>query len=103
MDAKRQQILVIPLDMDGPGDYSLEEFTGMWEAAVLKIPEQWRDKAIVELDGGYDSRPTFRLRFSRDETDAEMTERLNRQAKMMRNRDMADRETYRRLKQRFEP
>lgn len=100
---ERRRFRVEAFEQWGDEEWTLADFTRLFEEAVAKIPPAERDDATVEYrSGGYDESGCFRILYSRDETDAEMAKRIGEVANYVRNCRANERRTYESLKRKYE-
>lgn len=85
----------------------IDEWVEWLHEARAETPEEYRSvlKCMVQFDGGhYDdgSSASFNIWYERPETDAEMTERVNRGIAYVRQKASDEYLTYEALKRKFE-
>jgi hypothetical protein len=88
----------------GPTSWDMEETYEFIKKYFEKIPEEFRSHATCEVECSCDSGDELRWRISyrRPETDEEVNARKARDAVYLKKREDLDRETYERLKAKFE-
>lgn len=80
-------------------EWKLQDFIQQVSQAV---PEQYRDKAVVEFSGGgYEESGSFRITYTRPETDEEVSDRVRQALDYARSSIAAERNQYLRLKAKF--
>ncbi len=86
--------------------WPLPEFLKLLNEAVESIPETFRDRAEVELQGGYDESTWLKITYSRPETNNEFNVRVGKYAEYARRqiaeKERRDASEYQRLKAKFE-
>ena len=83
----------------------LEDFLKDFFAELDKIPQEYREKAVVSkiVEDGYDGHEVqIEIYYSRPETDEEYTERLMEYEISKQMKEQKEKETLKRLKEKYE-
>lgn len=90
---------------DWPETTKLAAFRQWLADAEAKIPEEYRSTATIEIDsiGGYEGEHHAEviIAYWRPETDDEMAERLDREARQRAHQEARERDTLERLKAKY--
>ena len=98
----RPFVTVVVLN-EWPDRWKVNAFLEIINGAVAKIPPEWRDVAVVDLDGGLDESTSLSISYTRPKTDAEVAAAAETRARAVQAEQDRQREEYLRLKAKFEP
>lgn len=97
----RKTVTEVPFQKTPDESWTIGEFLAEIGFAVASIPEELREKASVDLEGGYDEWSRLTISYERPETDAEVARRVESAHDYARRQQASERSAYERLKQKF--
>jgi hypothetical protein len=96
-------VTITTLSEYGSEEWPALEFLRLVGKAVADIPMEYRETATAELEGGYEESTSLTIRYSRPETEEEAFKRNADSQRSDQEQQQRDRQTYERLKRKFEP
>lgn len=86
---------------EGPCEWSPSGFLADINDAIARIPPEFRDEAVVDLEGGYDESTSLTIKYTRPETDEEVAKRVAEARRYARGKVENELRVYEELKRKY--